>query len=266
MDGLKGPLVLKLGGSVITDKNREFQANLALIGEIAREVSRIKNQLILVHGAGSFAHPLARKHGLHEGFRDASQLMGLAETKRRLTDLSQILLGAFVRAGLPVVHFMTSSILYAERGRIAAIEMGPLRRLVKLGVVPMLSGDVVVDTATGLSIVSGDQIAPTMAIEFNAEMVIFGCDVDGVYHGDPKKDPNAKLVEKITPSMIDDLANSVGGSSAADVTRGMAGKLMESKRLLEVGTEVVIMNLTRPQDLTKLLNGKEIRCTRLVPD
>ena len=71
------PTVLKLGGSVITDKEKPLTPNLEAIERLATEISRAKvSSLILVHGGGSFGHPVAERHSIAGGFVDSSQILG----------------------------------------------------------------------------------------------------------------------------------------------------------------------------------------------
>jgi len=65
-------IILKIGGSVITEKGSVSRAREAEIDRISREIAVFRkdsdSQLILVHGAGSFGHPHAMKYRLSEGF------------------------------------------------------------------------------------------------------------------------------------------------------------------------------------------------------
>jgi len=256
--------IIKLGGSVITDKRREFFAKVDMIERIAGEIAKIRSSLILIHGAGSFGHPIVKKYGLHLGYRNKRQLEPLSETKSRLMDLDKILVRRLRKHGVPVVSFMPSSFMLASRGRIAEADLKPLKTFLELGVVPLLCGDVVPDEEIGFSVISGDQIAIYLAERMNARLVIFGCDVDGVYSADPKKNPDATLIEVVTPFTFKKLLQTAGEPASPDVTGGMVGKIRESLRLVEKGIDVVIMNLTKPQDLAKLMKGKKVSYTRLV--
>lgn len=65
-------IVLKFGGSVVTQKGREqVYIRKQLLTSIAKEIKRSFNgknfQLILIHGAGSAGHQLAHKYGLKNG-------------------------------------------------------------------------------------------------------------------------------------------------------------------------------------------------------
>ncbi|MFQ6130038.1 MAG: kinase, partial [Candidatus Hadarchaeaceae archaeon] len=69
------PLIVKFGGSVITDKRRRFAVKQATLRRLARELAAAKGPLVLVHGGGSFGHPMASKYKIAEGYRNNRQLM-----------------------------------------------------------------------------------------------------------------------------------------------------------------------------------------------
>ena len=262
----KGLIIIKLGGSVITDKRRESFARVRMIERISREIAKIKARMILIHGAGSFGHPIVRKHNLHLGYKNKRQLGALSETKSRLIELDRILMRRLREHGVPAFPFMPSSFMLASRGRIIRADLQPLNTFLELGVVPLLCGDVVPDIGMGFSVISGDQIAIHLAERMKARLVIFGCDVDGVYSADPKKNPAATLIDVVRPSTFKNLLQTAVAPGLPDVTGGMLGKIQESLKLVEKGIDVVIMNLTRPQDLVGLVEGRKVNCTRLAPD
>ncbi len=56
--------VLKIGGSILTDKTRDNAARLDEISRVAQEIAARPEDLVLVHGAGSFGHFPAKRYGL----------------------------------------------------------------------------------------------------------------------------------------------------------------------------------------------------------
>src|SRR4030067_2259686 len=103
-------IVLKIGGSVITDKNGDLAAKTEAINRLAEEVAKanVKN-LIVVHGGGSFGHPTAQKHGIKEGFRYDGQRIGFAETHHVMTVLNGLVMDAFVWHEIPAGSVAPSS-------------------------------------------------------------------------------------------------------------------------------------------------------------
>lgn len=259
--------IIKIGGSVITDKERIFTPRIDVINGIAHEISNALNRwrIILIHGAGSFGHPLAYKYGLHLGFRDKSQIIGVAETKLSMIRLSEIIVESLVKHGVPAVPMYPMDFIVMTDFRISKIFIEPIKMLLDLNIMPVICGDTVLDTKHGFGILSGDQITSKIALEIGADKVVFGTDVDGVYTSDPKKSINAKLINTITPSNFSEVIKFVGYSTHNDVTQGMLGKLKEALILAERGIQVVIGNVLKYENLCLLLDGENTKCTRILP-
>lgn len=248
-------LIAKLGGSVITDKHKPFAVKRATLRRLARELAAAKRPLIVLHGGGSFGHPLASKYKIAKGYENKKQLMGLSLTRRAMERLNAHVIDALQRAGLPAIAVPPSACAVVSGGRIQSMELGPIKKLLELGLVPVLYGDAVPDMSKGMSILSGDQIAAYLARELNASRVILGVDVDGVYTANPKTDRRAKLVRKITPADVE-LVASLGPAGGKDVTGGMGNKVKELLALAERGVEAEILNAAKPGVLKRALLGE----------
>jgi len=257
---LYSPIILKLGGSVITEKKRELSARPRVIDRISGEISSFRDELIIVHGAGSFGHPIVKKYGIGLGHEDFRRV-GVSETKLALMELNSLVVGSLKRHEIPAVPFMPSSFMMANEGRLTSIGIEPLRRLLETGYVPVLHGDLIVDSMWGLAVISGDQIAVQLAKDLRARTVIFGCDVDGMFSSDPRSNSDAKLVPNLRFSELRSLIARAGGSAGTDVTGGMRGKLAECTRLADEPITVIIFNLAKRGNLARLLKGEEVSCT-----
>lgn len=259
------PLIIKLGGSLITDKNQVSSARKEIIDNVCLEIAKIKRKIIIVHGAGSFGHPIAKKYYLHLGFKNKEQLKGFIETKMNLYLLNKLVVDSLVKYEALPLSFQPLTFITAVNGRIKQMNIKPLLNALKLGFIPVLHGDIVFDEALGFSIISGDQIIAKLAPKIKADKVIFGCDVDGIFTADPKKNPNAKLIPIIDSTNFKSIIKMLKQLEVADVTGGMKGKLLECLTLAKKGIESVIINLTKPGNLTAFLNGSPIPCTKFIP-
>jgi isopentenyl phosphate kinase len=256
------PTVLKIGGSVITDKAQELGVRMEVISRLADEIrdANPKN-LIIVHGGGSFGHPIAQKHAIKDGFKEESQIIGFAETHHVMTVLNGLFMDALIWRGIPAVSITPSSCMMTKNGRIACFEDSPLKQLMKMGFIPVLYGDAVFDTELGFTILSGDQIASFLAVRFNAENILIGVDVDGLYDADPKTDANAKMFEHLTLEELRKIQGRLGGSNACDVTGGMTNKVAELISAVEHGIPVLIVNASKPGYVYKALKGEKVKGT-----
>jgi isopentenyl phosphate kinase len=257
-------LIIKLGGSVITDKRRRFAVRRAVLKRLASELTAVRGALLVVHGGGSFGHPLASKYNIAGGYGDKRQLMGLSLTHRAMERLNAHVIEALQEAGLPAIAIQPSACAVVSDGRIQSMELAPIKKLLELGLVPVLYGDAVPDLSRGMCILSGDQLVVHLARELGAGRVILGVDVNGVYTGDPKVNHNAKLVPEITPTNWPEVAESIGLAEGRDVTGGMANKVRELLALAERGVEAEIVNATKPGTLRRVILGERGLGTRVV--
>lgn len=98
------PIVLKIGGSVITDKSGELAARTEVINRISEEITKANvKKLAIIHGGGSFGHPTAQKYGIKEGLREEIQKVGFAETHHVMTVLNGLLMDSLVWHNIPAV-------------------------------------------------------------------------------------------------------------------------------------------------------------------
>jgi isopentenyl phosphate kinase len=256
------PTVLKIGGSVITDKSKELGVQMEAISRIADEILEANTKdLIIVHGGGSFGHPVAQKHAIKEGFKEESQIIGFAETHHVMTVLNGLFMDALIWRGIPAISITPSSCIMTQNGRIACFEDSPLKQLMKMGFIPVLYGDAVFDTKLGFTILSGDQLVAFLATRFNAENIIMGVDVDGLYDADPKTDTKAKMFEHLTLAELRKVQKLLGEANACDVTGGMANKIAELIPAIEHGIPVLIVNATKPKYIYKALKGERVKGT-----
>jgi isopentenyl phosphate kinase len=256
------PIVLKLGGSVITDKNKPATAKLEAIERLADEIFQAKvSSLILVHGGGSFGHPVAKKYKLTEGYGDPSQVTGFSETHRAMTQLNGLVMEALINRDVNAVVVQPSSCVVTKSGRIQTIELKPIRRMLDMGIVPVLYGDAVLDSEKGFAILSGDQLVSSLAIHFGAQRIIMGGDVDGIYTADPKTSTSAKLIKRVTLEELKTQKHDIEGAKSTDVTGGMLGKMHELIPAIEQNIETLIVNATKPLRVYKALRGEKVKCT-----
>jgi isopentenyl phosphate kinase len=250
------PLIVKLGGSVITDKRRKFSVKRAVLKRLAGELAVAKGPLVVVHGGGSFGHPVALKYEIAEGYESRRQLMGLSLTHRAMEKLNAYVIDALQKAGLPAIAIQPSACAVVSEGRIISMELAPIHKLLELGLVPVLYGDAMPDLGKGMSILSGDQLVVYLAKDLGAGRVILGADVDGVYTVDPKKEKEAKLIPEITPTNWPEVEKSLSRPEGPDVTGGIANKIKELLTLVEHGVEAEIVNATKPDVLKRAVLGE----------
>jgi len=242
------PIVLKLGGSVITDKTRRetldgeaLDATADAIAEnlgfsAANQKSSIADdvadavvdgdvsQLVLVHGGGSFGHHHASEAGVTttHGSADVTDAIAIHGA---MTTLNRFVLSRLHERGVPALPVHPLSAGARDTAGGLDLPMNQAATMLHEGFVPVLHGDVIATEGEGVTVLSGDEIVTTAAEYLSAERVGLCSTVPGVL------DTAGEVVPEITA--FEDAADALGGSDAdADVTGGMAAKVRE---LLELG-------------------------------
>lgn len=257
--------LVKLGGSVVTYKESSVpRLRRDVIEHIAHEVKKVldkgKYSLILVHGAGSFGHPLAKKYELHKGMKTEEQKIGLGLTTQSMLRLNALIMKELIEAGVPTVGIPPHALARQSAGKLKSFEYGIVEQFLDQGFVPVLFGDVVLDDKWGCSILSGDVIVPFLAQKLKAQKAVFLSDVDGIFDADPKRFPNARRIPEIHAGNLKQVLESFHSqedSTRADVTGEMQGKILAIKDNLS-GITVYIANGLKKGNFTRVLEGNNV--------
>lgn len=235
---MKGELVLlKLGGSLITDKTKPETAHAEVLSRLAREVREARQQapdlrILLGHGSGSFGHVAARRHGTRDGVRSAEGWMGFVQVADAAARLNRIVVGAFLSEGVPVWSVQPSASAWCSRGEIQHWQCELLDMALARGLIPLVYGDTLLDSQRGGTIASTEELFAWLVDRLSPQRVVLAGTVDGVYSSDPLRDPGAVQWPLITPDDLPALSDSLGGSHGVDVTGGMISKVTEMCQLV----------------------------------
>ena len=252
-------MLLKLGGSALTIKEKPFTPDKRTITRLAEEIKHADiGPLILVHGGGSFGHPVARRYRIDEGYKESSQIMGFSKTHQAMTVLNNLVVDSLINQAIPAIAVPASSCIITKSGRIESFEKGPLIKMLEMGFLPVLYGDAVLDSDIDFTILSGDQLVSSLAMSLSAERIIIGVDVDGLYTADPKTDPSARRIQHLTLTELKRLQHKVREAKVTDVTGGMPRKMRELIPAIERGIPVIIINATKPNNIYKALKGQQV--------
>ncbi|RLF09572.1 MAG: hypothetical protein DRJ98_07905 [Thermoprotei archaeon] len=252
--------IVKLGGSVITHKELEGVANQEVIDRLSRELAEARRsglKLVVTHGGGSYPHPVAARFRVHEGYGEGGEekLMGYALTQDAAARINRLITSSLLRHGVPAVSIQPSAIMVSEDGEVKECYLNPLQRMLKLGLVPVLYGDAVVDTRKGFTIVSAEAIIKSLSPLLKPERIVVCVDVDGVYD----RYPGGDLIDVICSDNIEKVKVGLGNARGFDVTGGMLHKVSMLYSLATQGYPSIIVNGLKPGLLLKALKGE--KCT-----
>ncbi len=251
--------VVKIGGSVITDKSKKSFFKQKVMKKLASEIKKSKKPIILVHGAGSFGHILAKQYSLNDGFQNKNQIEGFAYTHAMVQQLNSLVLKELHNAGIPAISIPPHAILRLNNHKPSNVDFEIFKIYLNQGFTPLTFGDVVLDKKIGFSICSGDLILHLLADYFKPEKVIFVMDEDGLYTTNPKIDRHAKFIKNLNVKELDVLTTKLDAHD--DVTKGMEGKIETIKKIADLGIETILLNGNVNNRLYDTLIGKDSKHT-----
>lgn len=247
--------ILKIGGSVITDKSRNQTFKPRTMNRLSKEIKDANKEMILIHGAGSFGHVLAKEYNLKNGYKNKEQLKGFSLTHLAVQKLNSLVLDSLHKNDIPAVSISAHSIVKLDNHKISKIDFKIFEDYLDMHFLPVTFGDVVLDESLGFSICSGDLLVSSLAEYFKPEKVIFVIDEDGLYTSNPKVDRNAKFIERIEAKYLEKLITTL--DTRDDVTGGMKGKIEAIKKISKQGIDTILLNGNKPERLYKALVGED---------
>ena len=234
-------IVLKLGGSVVTEKDRPETLDGRALGRAADAVADANDDLVVVHGGGSFGHHHAEERGVSTtaGTRDADDVLAVHGA---MTTLNRFVVDRLRERDVPALPVHPLSAASRDDAARLTLPVDQVDIMVGEGFVPVLHGDGVAHADEGVTVLSGDEIVTHVAAALDAERVGVCSTVPGVL------DADGDVIPRI--DSFDEVADALGESAATDVSGGMAGKVRE---LLALDRPASVFNL---DGLPEFLSGE----------
>jgi isopentenyl phosphate kinase len=252
---------LKLGGSLITDKDSPHTARPDVIDRLAVEIRSALNarpdlRLVIGHGSGSFGHVPARKYNTRLGISTPADWRGFHEVWQEARALNQIVLEALQSAGLPCIAFPPSAAVIAADARVERWDIAPLQSALSAGMIPLINGDTVFDTHRGGTILSTEDLFLHLTPLLRPQRILLAGIEDGVWEDYPKCE---HLAEVITPAGYVGYRQNIGGSASVDVTGGMREKVELMLHLVQDNPDLraLIFSGLYPGRLQAALSGEQ---------
>jgi isopentenyl phosphate kinase len=251
---------LKLGGSLITDKDRPHTARLQVISRLADEIyaaiqQQPERRVLLGHGSGSFGHVPAKEFATRQGVQTDAQWRGFIEVWRQAREMDDLVIQALHQAGLPAIPFPPSASAISEGGQIVFWNLQPIKDALNAGLLPVIYGDVAFDSRIGGTILSTEDLFTYLADRLEPVRILLAGMERGVWLDYPRC---TSLVEEITPGEYPEIFTSLQGSASVDVTGGMLSKVESSLALIRrmPELEVNIFSGEESGNVWRALNGE----------
>ena len=241
-------LLIKLGGSIITNKEKPLSPRIKTIDNIVSKLKRIDEPLVVVHGGGSYGHYWSVKFDMHTKPAKYDN-RGVAIVKKSMVDLNKIILDSFLKSKLnpyclPPTDFVSGNKPIQKKIK----EIG---KIADSGLIPITYGDALWYGEKKSDILSGDKIMTMLAKVLRPRLSIFVLNVDGLFSDFKKK----KLIHDIKDEkpLFTKISN--------DVTGGMKRKVDEASKISKMGLKVFFTNGNKPERVINAVKKNKFKGT-----
>lgn len=258
-------VAIKLGGGLITDKGSMKKFDQKAVEKVVETLSSISDlgaSIVLVHGAGSFGHLLAKKWGIANGLdiqKEGGQWEAVKMIRSDMRELNNLIIGKMEERGLECIGYPPSDWAKGTGARFTgdiSIFQGRCGQPI-----PVTFGDVVdTDDESKFGILSGDDLMLRLSTELQVTHSIFLIgDSEGVLTG-PPDESGSELITHLGPD------TKIRGEHDAeiDVTGGIGLKIERSLEIAKVVDEVWIIDGREPGRALELLTSGETTGTKIL--
>ena len=241
-------ILIKLGGSVITNKEKPLSVRRKTIDNLAKSLKKIDESMIIVHGGGSYGHYWSVKYDMHTKEKKYD-LRGVAIIKNSMIELNKIVLDSMLKNKLnpyclPPTDFMLGNKPISKKVK-------EIEKIAKSGLIPVTYGDALWYGQKKTYILSGDKIMTHLAKILKPRLSIFVLNEDGLYSDLKSK----KLIYELKgkrPSISE---------NKKDVTGGMVRKVEEASKISKMGINVFFVNGNKPERIVKAVKNRKFEGT-----
>jgi isopentenyl phosphate kinase len=244
--------LVKLGGSVITDKTKAYSYNEKTVRTIGQSFAKFlkenpKARLIIGNGAGSFGHYAVHDVKYRE---DQADIIRASKVRQKSIELNKRITETLIDCGLPIFNMQPSAFLRRTPELTGNTDI--VFDVVNQAGVPLVYGDIIVDSETGTSIASTETLLNYLGDEahkreLECQALIYLTNVPGVLDHEKKVIKNFKQ----------DAGHALGGGDGYDVTGGMAQKVAAGFEGLSYTNNVFIID---GKDPVAIDNALRLQC------
>ena len=243
-------VVVKIGtNSLTTDESKLDDGKVdKLVDDIADLVDRDK-EVILVSsgsiGAGKGRIGFNPDDTVEES--QAVSTIGQSHLMRRYTE-------SFERYDLTVAQILVTDHDLEDPERFTNFK-NTIETLLSWGVVPIINENDAVATEE-IRIGDNDMLSASVTVAVGADLLVTLTDVDGVYTGNPKRDPDAELIDAVgrNYAAVEDIIE----ETASGTFGGIRTKVRGARTVSEHGIPAIIARSTDPNVLEKIATEQSV--------
>ena len=223
-------VLLKLSGEALQG-NKDFGIDGAVLKEYAlavKEAHDLGTELAIVIGGGNIFRGVDATAGMKRSHADYMGMLATMINAMALQDaLEQVGLKTRLQSG---IHMQEIAEPFIRRRAVRHLEKG---RVVIFG------------AGTGNPYFTTDTAASLRALEIDADVIMKGTRVDGIFSADPEKDPTAERYSHIDGSEV--------------IKRNLKVMDMTAFTLCKESEQpIIVFNMNEPGNLIRVLKGEEI--------
>ena len=236
-------ILIKLGGSIITNKEKPLSARKKTIENISKILRKIDEPIVIVHGGGSYGHYWSVKYDMHTKEKKYN-LRGVAIVKNSMIELNKIILDSMLKNKLAPYSLPPTDFMFGNKPITKKIK--EIEKIAKSGLIPVTYGDALWHGQKKTYILSGDKIMTYLAKILKPRLCIFALNEDGLYSDLKSK----KLIYELQGEQPTISENKM------DVTGGMTRKVEEASKIAKMGLNVFFVNGNKPERIVKAVKNK----------
>ena len=245
-------IVVKIGTSTLTYQNGSL--NLRRIEALVRTLSDFRNaghEVIMV-SSGAVGAGYARL-GLSDYPDTLAKKQACAAVGQ--SQLMKIYENFFSEYGHTVAQILMTKDVVDNPHRLELVR-NTFLTLLDMKCIPIVNENDSVSSEE-MQFGGNDTLSAYVGIASNADLIINLSDIDGLYDKDPRKNPDAKLIDRVEE--IDDTVRSyAGGAGTNRGTGGMIAKIKAASIATNMGIPMLIINGEDPFILYQILDGKHV--------
>lgn len=259
-------ILIKIGGSLITDKNKPYSVRKKALSIISKEIKKAQLEsgktLIVGHGGGSFPHVPAKKYQTHLGIQNEASYRGIAEVAMAASQLNQIVLEQLLSDEVNALTFPPHTFILSDNHEPVFAWTEGIEQALKQQQLPLVYGDQMLDKTVGCTIFSTETVLGFLGLQlkqkgYQIERIIHCGQTNGVY------DLDGRTIPLISESNFTACKEAIGGSGGTDVTGGMIHKVEETLQLAKQGIPGLIIDGIEHGSLSEAIAGREVLGTRI---
>lgn len=263
---MKKLILLKLGGSLITDKFKPLKFMKKRVLYVIDQISQIdlkRVKIIMGTGAGSYGHYFAQKYKVTQPIKTINQHFGVSVTHDSVVFLNHQIIELLLKKRIHAFSIHPASFMIANKKEVVTSFIEPILLGLNKDFIPVLFGDMIFDITYGSVVISTEKIFSTLAPQliqsgYNSITIVHVGITNGII------DSNGKTIPVIQKDLFSNIESQIYKSDSIDVTGGMALKLKEAIKLTTQGIRTVIVNGINKYDLTQVLQGKSIPTATII--